>query len=146
MITLETKPVKTWGGFNLTILKVNLNPLWNNRSCSTGLRPLTFYRYPPVETYWHNHVQAPRPRTPSFLDSPASTSTPTCVSLSFYCSNWMIIKFLNRILLLDNPKYVWRQIYLDLTKDSHTANRATKSLESFWVQNPRYKKRHTFSL
>ena len=32
----------------------------------------------------------------------------------------MIIKFLNRILLLDNPKYVWRQILLDLTKDSHT--------------------------
>ena len=32
----------------------------------------------------------------------------------------MIIKFLNRILLLDNPKYVWRQIPLDLTKDSHT--------------------------
>ena len=32
----------------------------------------------------------------------------------------MIIKFLNRILLLDNPKYVWRQIPLDLTKDLHT--------------------------
>ena len=32
----------------------------------------------------------------------------------------MIIKFLNRILLLDNLKYVWRQISLDLTKDSHT--------------------------
>ena len=31
-----------------------------------------------------------------------------------------MIKFLNRILLLDNPKYVWRQIPLDLTKDSHT--------------------------
>ena len=31
----------------------------------------------------------------------------------------MIIKFLNRILLLDNPKYVWRKIPLDLTKDSH---------------------------
>ena len=27
MITQETKPVKTWGGFNLAILKVNLNPL-----------------------------------------------------------------------------------------------------------------------
>ena len=33
MITLETKPVKTWGGFNLAILKVNLNPLsCKNRS------------------------------------------------------------------------------------------------------------------
>ena len=27
MITQETKPVKTQGGFNLAILKVNLNPL-----------------------------------------------------------------------------------------------------------------------
>ena len=27
MITQETKPVKTWGGFDLAILKVNLNPL-----------------------------------------------------------------------------------------------------------------------
>ena len=108
MITQETKPIKTWGGFNLAILKVNLNPLWKNRSYSTGLRPPTSYRYLPVETYWHDHVQALRPRTPSFLDSPASTSTPACVSLSFYCSNWMIIKFL-RNLLLDNPKLVWKK-------------------------------------
>ena len=28
MITQETKQVKTWGGFNLAILKVNLNPLF----------------------------------------------------------------------------------------------------------------------
>ena len=27
MITQETKPVKTWGGFDLAIFKVNLNPL-----------------------------------------------------------------------------------------------------------------------
>ena len=27
MITQETKLVKTWGGFNLAILKVKLNPL-----------------------------------------------------------------------------------------------------------------------
>ena len=27
MITQETKPVKTWRGFDLAILKVNLNPL-----------------------------------------------------------------------------------------------------------------------
>ena len=65
-------------------------------------------------------MQAPRPRTPSLLDSPTSTSTSARVSLSFYCSNWMIIKFLNRILLIDNPKYVWRKISLDLTKDLYT--------------------------
>ena len=27
MMTKETTSVKTWGGFNLAILKVNLNPL-----------------------------------------------------------------------------------------------------------------------
>ena len=68
-MTLETIPVKTWGGFNLTILKVNLNPLWKNQSFTIGLRPLTSYCYPPVETYWHNHVQALRLWTPLFLDS-----------------------------------------------------------------------------
>ena len=53
MITQKTKPVKTWGGFNLTILKVNLNPLsWKNRSSyNKTYKPprLTFYCYPPVE-------------------------------------------------------------------------------------------------
>ena len=79
---LGNHTVKTWGGFDLTILKVNLNLLWKNRSFTIGLRPLTSYCYPPVETYWHDHMQAPRPWTPSFLDSPASTSTLACVSLS----------------------------------------------------------------
>ena len=33
---------------------------------------------------------------------------------------------------------MWRQTPLDLTEDSHTQHkRATKSLESFWVQNPK---------
>ena len=27
-------------------------------------------------------MQAPRPQTPSFLDSPTNTSTPACISLS----------------------------------------------------------------
>ena len=27
MMTQETTPIKTWRGFNLAILKVNLNPL-----------------------------------------------------------------------------------------------------------------------
>ena len=53
MITQETKSVKTWGGFNLVILKVNLNPLsWKNRSSYNKTYkppPSTFYCYPPVE-------------------------------------------------------------------------------------------------
>ena len=53
MITQETKPVKTWGGFNLAILKVNSNPLsWKNwSSYNKTYKPprSTSYCYPPVE-------------------------------------------------------------------------------------------------
>ena len=53
MITQKTKPVKTWGGFNLAILKINLNPLsWKNQSSyNKTYKPLrsTYYYYPPVE-------------------------------------------------------------------------------------------------
>ena len=53
MITQETKPVKTWGGFNLAILKVNLNPLTrkNRNSYNKTYKPphSTSYCYPPVE-------------------------------------------------------------------------------------------------
>ena len=121
MMTLETKPVKTLGWFNLAILKINLNLLWKNRTFTIGLRPLTSYCYPPVETYWHDHKQAPRPRTPSFLDSPASTSTPACLYLSSYDSNWMIIKFLNES-PLDKPKLVWRKApYISHKRFTQTA-------------------------
>ena len=53
MIAQETKLVKTWEGFNLTILKVNLNPLsWKNLSLYNKIyKPSrsTSYCYPPVE-------------------------------------------------------------------------------------------------
>ena len=53
MITQETKQVKTWGGFNLAILKVNLNPLsWKNQSSYNKTYkppPSTSYYYPLVE-------------------------------------------------------------------------------------------------
>ena len=53
MITQETKPVKTWGGFNLAILNVNLNPLSskNRSSYNKTYKPLhsTSYCSPPVE-------------------------------------------------------------------------------------------------
>ena len=53
MITQETKPVKTWGGFNLAILKVNLNLLSSkNRSLYNKTYKLprsTSYSYPPIE-------------------------------------------------------------------------------------------------
>ena len=52
MIPQETKPVKTWGGFNLAILKVKSKSIRKNRSSyNKTYKPprLTFYCYPPVE-------------------------------------------------------------------------------------------------
>ena len=52
MITQETKPVKTWGGFNLAILKVRSKSTRKNRSSyNKTYKPphLTSYCYPPVE-------------------------------------------------------------------------------------------------
>ena len=52
MIIQETKQVKTWGGFNLPILKVISKSIRKNRSSyNKTYKPprLTFYCYPPVE-------------------------------------------------------------------------------------------------
>ena len=53
MITQETKPIKIWGGFNLAILKVKLNPLSgkNRSSYNKTYKPphSTSYCYPPIE-------------------------------------------------------------------------------------------------
>ena len=107
MITQETKPVKTWGGFNLAILKVNLNQLsWKNRSSAPTL---DFLLLPTSRTYWHDHVQAPNPRTPSFLNYPPNTSTSACV---FFKLQWQQLEWSSRcrkLLLLENPKFMWRK-------------------------------------
>ena len=118
-MTQETTPVKTWGGFDLAILKVNLNPLWKNRSFTIGLRPLTSYYYPPVDTYWHDHVQAPRSRTPSFLDYSASTSTLACVSLSFLVQQLNDHQTLNEISFLIILSMCKEKLLIDLTRDLH---------------------------
>ena len=52
MITQETKPVKTYGGFNLAILKVKKKSVRKNRSSyNKTYKPLclTSYCYSPVE-------------------------------------------------------------------------------------------------
>ena len=52
MITQETKPVKTWGGFNLTILKVKSKSTKKNRnSYDKTYKPpcSTSYCHPPIE-------------------------------------------------------------------------------------------------
>ena len=58
-----------------------------------------------------------------FLGFPASTSTLACVSLSSWICNWIDHQALDINLDIGNPKCMWRQTPLDLTKDSHTQHR-----------------------
>ena len=58
-----------------------------------------------------------------FLRFPASTSTPACVSLSSWICNWTDHQALDINLEIGNPKCMWRQTLLDLTKDSHTLHK-----------------------
>ena len=73
----------------------------------------------------------PQPRDSSeftdyfFLGFTTTTSTTTCVSLTSLCSNWNDLQALDIILILDNPKYVWRKTPLDLTRNSHTQHKIT---------------------
>ena len=121
MITQETKPIKTWGGFNLATLKVNLNPLsWKNwSSYNKTYKPLDFLLLPTSRTYWHDHVQVPNPRTPSFLDSPPNTSTPACV---FFKLQWQQLEWSSRcrkFFSLKTLSLCERNLLKDLTRDSH---------------------------
>ena len=70
-------------------------------------------------TYWHDHMQGPRPRTPSFLDSPASTSTPACVSLSFNGSNWIDHQGVDNISSLKTLSLCKGKLLIDITRDLH---------------------------
>ena len=92
MITQETKLVKTWGGFNLAILKVNLNPLsWKNRNLyNKTYKPLrsTSYCYLPVEL---TDTTMCKFRIHGLLlsCSPPDISTPAYVSLGLNGNNWI---------------------------------------------------------
>ena len=65
-------------------------------------------------------MQAPRPRTSSFLDSPASTSTPAFVSLSSLVQQLNDHQALNEISFLKILSMCEGNHFLDLTRDSHT--------------------------
>ena len=92
MITQKTKPVKTWGGFNLAILKVNLNPLSRKNRNSynkTYKSPRsTSYCYPPVEL---TNTTTCKLRIHGLLLSwilHQIQAHPLVFSLNFNCSNW----------------------------------------------------------
>ena len=112
MITQETKPVKTWGGFNLAILKVNLNPLsWKNRSShNKTYKPprSTSYCYPLVEL---TDTTMCKLRIHGLLLSwilHQIQAHPLVFSLCFNGSNWNDHQGVEN-LLLENPKFMWRK-------------------------------------
>ena len=58
-----------------------------------------------------------------FLGFPTSTRTPACISLSSWICNWIDHRALDINLEIGNPKCMWRQTPLDLTKNSHTQHK-----------------------
>ena len=123
MITQETKPVKTWGRFNLAILKVNLNPLsWKNRSsynktykppCSTS------YCYPPVEL---TDTTMCKLRIHGLLLSwilHQIQAHPLVFSLCFNGSNWIDHQGVENFFSLKSLSLCEGNLLKDLTRDSH---------------------------
>ena len=80
---------------------------------------LDFLLLPTSRTYWHNHVQALNPQTPSFLDSPPDTSTLACVSLGFNGSNWIVHQGVENFFSLKTLSLCKEKLLKDLTRDSH---------------------------
>ena len=121
MITQETKLVKTWGGFNLTILKVNLNPLsWKNwSSYNKTYKPprLTSYCYPPVEL---TNMTTCKFRIHGLLLSWIlhQMQAPT-LSLSFNGSNWNDHQGVENFFFLKTLSLCEGKLLKDLTRDSH---------------------------
>ena len=112
MITQETKPVKTWGKFNLTILKVNLNPLsWKNwSSYNKTYKPprSTSYCYPLVELT--DTTTCNSESTDSFFLG--FTTKYKHTRLCFFRLQWQQLDWSSRcrkLLLLENPKFIWRK-------------------------------------
>ena len=80
---------------------------------------LDFLLLPTSRTYWQDHVQAPNPRTLSFLDSTLDTSTHTCVFLGFNGSNWIDHQGVENFFSLKTLSLYEGKLLKDVTRDSH---------------------------
>ena len=80
---------------------------------------LDFLLLPTSRTYWLDHVQAPNPWIPSFLDSPQDTSTLACISLSFNGRNWIDHQGVDNISSLKTLSLCEGKLLKNLTRDSH---------------------------
>ena len=123
MITEETKPVKTWGGFNLAILKVNLNPLsrknWSSYNKTYKSPHSTSYCYPPVELTDTTTCKLRIHELLLSLDSPPNTSIPACV---FFKLQWQQLEWSSRyrkFFSLKTLSLCEGNLLKDLTRDSH---------------------------
>ena len=112
MITQETKPVKTWGGFNLAILKVNFNPLsWKNWSSYNKT-----YKSPRSTSYCYPHVELTDTTTCKLRIHELLLSWFTTkykhTRLCFFRLQWQQLDWslrCKKLLLLENPKFMWRK-------------------------------------
>ena len=123
MITQETKPVKTWEGFNLSILKVNLNPLfWKNQSSyNKTYKPprSTSYCYPPVEL---TDTTTCKLRIHGLFLSwilHQIQAHPLVFSLNFNGSNWNDHQGVEKIFSLKTLSLCEGNLLKDLTRNSH---------------------------
>ena len=64
-------------------------------------------------------MQAPNPRTPSFLDSPPDTSTHAYVSLGLNSSNWIDHQGVENFFSLETLGLCEGKLLKNLTRDSH---------------------------
>ena len=123
MITQETIPVKTWGGFNLAILKVNLNPLsWKNRSSyNKTYKPsrLTSYCYPPVELTDTTMYKLRIHRLLLSLIVHQIQAHPLMFSLNFNGSNWNDHRGVENFFSLKTLSLCEGKLLKNLTRDSH---------------------------
>ena len=97
---------------------------------------------PTSRTYWHDHVQTPNPRTPSFLDSLISYKLPACLSLSSNGSNRVDHQDVEVISTLKTLSLCEGKLLKDLTRDSHKpkiwAARASRATLKTWLGFPLY--------
>ena len=131
MITQEITSIKTWGEFNLTILKVNLNTLLKNQSFTITTQTTNILLLPTSR----NLLTRPRASSETidsfFLDSSATTSTPAHVSLSSLVQQLNDHQVLNEIsflIILSMCKGNHLQILQEIHTHSKQSNKVLREL------------------
>ena len=80
---------------------------------------LDFLLLPTSRTYWHDHMQAPNSRIPSFLILHQIQVHPLVFSLSFNGSNWNDHQGVENFFSLKTLSLCEGKLLKDFTRDSH---------------------------